>query len=332
MHRRMLAGLVAASALALTLTACSAPATENSSDPMDSPLNKYMASAWGGDLSEEEQQKRAEEQQAKTEEFVAACMKDEGFEYIPQPQTGMSFGSSDDYKPEDREWVSQYGYGMINSPGMNEPIDPDAEQWVDVNADYVASLSEAEQMAFYEALSGPQPTEEELSDPDFSWEYNWETAGCYGFAQHELEGDKGEDPYSAAQHKPLMDAMSTLYEDMMTSSDFTELDGAWSDCMADAGYPGFTTQGDAQTSISDDLNEYWESQGDNYLESDAVRGELGGKEIAVALADLGCREKTDYRAKQTAVSFALEEQFIQDHKAELDAFLADAEQFYGTGG
>ena len=38
------------------------------------------------------------------------------------------------------------------------------EEQVDPNADYVASLSESEQMAFYEALHGPMPDEDEMSE------------------------------------------------------------------------------------------------------------------------------------------------------------------------
>lgn len=333
MYRRTLAGIVAASALALTLTACSSSPSDTSTDPMDSPLNKYLAAAWGGDLSEEEQQKRMEEQQTKTEELVAACMKDEGFEYIPQPQTGMYMSSGDEYKPDDREWVSQYGYGAVNYPGMNEPVDPEAEEWVDVNADYVESLSEAEQAAFYESLHGPQPTEEEMSDPNFEWEYDPENAGCYGSAQSEINGDQANDPYSADEHKPLMDAMSKMYEDMATMPELTALDTAWVDCMADAGYPGFDAQFDAQNSIYEEQQKIWESAGEEGVNpDDPAFEELAEKEVAIALADLECREKTEYREKQTEISFKLEEDFIADHKAELEAFKADAEQFYGQGG
>ena len=46
----------------------------------------------------------------------------------------------------------------------------------------------------------------------------------------------------------------------------------------------------------------------------------------VALADLECREKTGFRAAYAEIQFALEEEFIADHKAELDALKAAAEQ------
>ena len=53
---------------------------------------------------------------------------------------------------------------------------------------------------------------------------------------------------------------------------------------------------------------------------------LGEKEIALALVDLDCREQTDYRERQADVQRQVEEQFIADHKAELDALVAASEQ------
>ncbi len=53
---------------------------------------------------------------------------------------------------------------------------------------------------------------------------------------------------------------------------------------------------------------------------------LGEEEVELALADLGCREETDYRQKAQDIQFELEEQFIADHESELEALRAAAEQ------
>lgn len=330
MHRPLV-GMIAASALILTLTACSSPA-ESSPGQELSPLGEYMSSAYGGDLSPQEQEKQMIEQSEKTEELVAECMTEEGFEYTPQPQSTGYMSTSDDYKPDSRDWVAQYGYGAVNYPGRDEAMDPD-EEWVDVNADYVESLSEGEMAAYYEALHGPQPTEEEMSDPNFEWEYDRENAGCYGSAQQEMQGNQGEDPYAADEHKSVVEAMDKLYADMESSPEVMELDAAWSECMADGGYPGFTKQFDAQNSIYEEQNKYYESLGEGEgIEDDPALEEIGEKEIELALVDLDCREKIDYRKKYAEVTYALEEQFIEDHKAELEAFRAASEQYYGQNG
>lgn len=54
--------------------------------------------------------------------------------------------------------------------------------------------------------------------------------------------------------------------------------------------------------------------------------ELGEREIALALVDLECREKTSFTKKSMEIQFALEEKFIAANKADLDAFKAAAEQ------
>ena len=53
---------------------------------------------------------------------------------------------------------------------------------------------------------------------------------------------------------------------------------------------------------------------------------LGEREIEIALVDLDCRTKTSYTEEALKIQFDLEERFIADNKAELEAFKAAAEQ------
>lgn len=321
MNRYRAAAALGSAFVLLALAGCSGSSPAPAADGSDSPLGKYMSSIWGGDLSEDEQMKKFEQDEKDREELVAQCMTEEGFDYIPATSTGsISFGSGDEWKPDDAEWVAQYGYGMVRYPGQDAQPEPETE-YVDPNQDYVESLSESERTAYYEALHGPQPTEEELSE-DGSYEWNWETAGCYGWAQHEMEG---ENPATSEEHKPIMDAINEFYTQTAESTQFAALDAAWSECMADAGQSGFERQQDAQMSMNDKLNEYYENQTE-WVEDDPALDELAEEEIALATVDLECREKTDYRAQQQKVSYALEEEFIAEHKAELDALKAAVEQ------
>jgi hypothetical protein len=316
---RPFAALASAALLALILTGCGAgPDADGAPDPADSPLSKYMMAIYGQSGDEEDWEKKAIEDNKETEELVAECMTEEGFEYIPQTQN-ISFGSSDEYDPESEEWVAQYGYGAVNWPGRDEQAEEEPVE--DPNQDYVTALSESEQAAYYESLWGPQPTEDELAE-DGSYTTTWEQQGCYGWASHEVQG---EDPMQLDEHKPLMDALQTFWESQATAPELSELDAEWAECMADGGEGGFSAQAEAQTSIHDEMNEYYESQTE-YVENDPELEEIGEREIALALLDLECREKTDYRAKAAKVMYALEEEFIADHKAELEALKADAEQ------
>lgn len=312
-------------ALVIGLGGCSLlPGAQAELDWEDSPLNSYLNSSAG--MSEEEMNDHFLAQQQEIEEHVAECMADEGFEYIPVDQSqygGVSFGS-DEWDPDSREWVEEYGYGAVNFPGRDEQPDPD-EQPVDPNQEYVASLSESEMAAYYETLYGPQPTEDEL-DEEGGYEYDPDNAGCYGSAQQEVTG---EDPYSSEEFKPIMDAINEFYTDVQNDPALSDLNAAWSSCMADAGYSGFTTQQDAQNSIYDEINAYYEGQTE-HVEDDPALAEIQEREIDLALADLECRESTDYRQQSLRLQFELEEQFVQEHKAELEALKAALQEQAGV--
>ncbi|WP_299951856.1 hypothetical protein [uncultured Modestobacter sp.] len=328
--RRTSAALSALTALALVLAGCSGSDDDPAATAeQDSPLTEYFNAVYGGDLSPEEQERQFAEQQAEREELVAQCMQDQGFEYTPDTQSSsFSAGDGTEWEPDDREWVSQYGYGAVESPFSDEG-QPEEQEYVDPNGDYVATLSESEQMAFYEALYGPQPTEEEAMSEEVSYEYDWETAGCQGSAQHEVEG---EDVSQSEEFKPLFDAINELYEGMASWPGMAELDAEWSACMDAAGHGGFATQVDAQNSVYDDLNEMYEStepteDGEMAAEPDqAARDALAEREVELALADLDCREETDYRDRATEISNEAEQQFVDDHESELEAMKAAAEQ------
>lgn len=319
MHRKTLRWAApAAVGLVFVLAGCTA--ADGSADSAEnSPLTEYFSAFYGGEMSEEEQQAQFEKQNKQREELVAQCMQDEGFEYIPAPST-MTFSSGTEWKPEDREFVAQWGYGAVKYPDADEQPDPE-QMTPDPNADYVTALSESEQAAYYKALYGPSPSEEEMSE-DGSYEYNWETAGCNGWADHEINGD---DPLQSDEFADLMDAVTKFYENAASLPAIADLDREWAACMDAAGYPGFAAQADAQNSIFDELNGMYENMTEAGPDQ-ATMDDIHKREVDLALADLDCRKETDYRAKYQKAQFDAEEQFIADHKTELEAMKAAAEQ------
>lgn len=328
--------VIAASALALTLAGCSAGGDGGGLTYEDSPLTKYLSSAYGGDLSAEEQQKQIDENQRKQEDLMAECMAEEGFEYQPYVIGARTVGTSDEeipWEPDEKDWVEKYGYGMVNNPYNEQASEEPDEVDVDPNQEYVESLSESEQNAYYETAYGVQPDEEELNE-DGSYEYKWEDAGCQGWAQHELQGD---DPWQSDDFADLRAKMDEFWTTTQDSAEFKALNTKWATCMDEAGEPGFAAQTEAQQSISDAQNKIYEAAyGDGTTEIDPEKvedptkspemKELGEREIELALVDLGCREKTSYTQESLKIQFALEEKFIKDNKADLEAFKAAAEQ------
>lgn len=317
MPRRLLVpALLGAAALVLAGCSSATPPASSQDDWANSPLGKIMAQVYGYSTDEKAMQARMDEQNAQTQELIAQCMSDEGFEYIPVESSG-SYSMGDPWETESEEWVAQYGYGAVDYPGRDDVQAP-SDVPPDPNQSYVESLSESEQQAYYAALNGAPPDESQLSD-DGSYEYDWRTAGCWGAAQNEVQG---EDPLQADANKPLMDAITRFYESSQNAPELADLDAAWASCMADAGEAGFTVQSDASQSIYDELNAYYEKQTEP-VENDPALDEIGQREIELALVDLSCRTETDYRAKAREVQYALEEQFVAENKAALDALLAD---------
>ncbi|MGC3953882.1 MAG: hypothetical protein QM804_06455 [Propionicimonas sp.] len=342
---RLLTPLIAA---ALLMTGCAvAPpgGTTGTTDgtmlaEKDSPLVKYLSFLFNPgnspDSSPAEQQAYRNEQEQRRQKVVAQCMTEQGFEYTPFVEGGgtVATGDSDEnpWRPDDRDWVEKYGYGATQNPYQDIP-EPEPNQQVDPNQAYVESLTEAEQTAYYDALNGkPREVAEGGSDDDApAWK--WEEAGCFGRAYHEIEG---KDPWQQEENKPIMAAIQKFFDGVQSGPEFAKLDADWAACMTDAGRPGFAKQPDAQDSIYQLTDQYWKDRSpkDDGSEQDDTLGtmkdpewaELADQEIPLALADLECREKTDYRQAQLRIRFAAEEEFITDHKAELDAFRKRVEQ------
>ncbi|MBY0689874.1 fimbrillin family protein [Microbacterium marinilacus] len=346
---RRLALVATTAALGLALTSCSGG--DDGLDYEDSPLNAYLSAGTDTDVDEDAWIEQAQADDLKREEAIAVCMTELGFEYTPFTGNYGYSSSSDgeEWKPDDRDWVSQYGYGAINYPGKDEDmaVVPEDEVETNPNDEYVSSLSESESTAYYEALNGPQPPEEAYEDENYDWDawYEDNGQGCWGDAQESLD-EVAEDPWSQEEFQPLVEAMTEFYDGVYSSPEVAELDAEWASCMADGGHAGFAKREEAQNSIYDEQNAFWEEQNAEYgdemgswteeewadfeKETESARkafeDELAEKEIALALVDLDCREKVDYDDELLRIQFEKEEQFVQDHKAELEAYKAAAEQ------
>ena len=304
------------------LTGCGGTGSPDDQETEQSPLSLYLNAVWGLDVSPEEQEKRFEQERAREEELVAQCMKDEGFEYTPNIPSGSSVAlDASVHEPEDRDWVAQWGYGAVDSP-LQQDGSVLAEEWVDPNADYVASLSESEQAAFHEALSGPSSPDEDVK---YGAQRTGETPGCQAWAYGEVNGP---DLAQSAEFAPLFEKINALYqEDPDTWPGIAELNSEWAGCMEAAGYPGFVNQMDAQASIYEKLDDASSSDPDDETAiDDAALKKIAGEEVELALVDLDCREQVSYRERHDQAQWMREDRFIADNKADLDALKNASEQ------
>lgn len=324
--------------VAATLTACSGgDGKQSGSTSADAeemgPLDEYMTAMWSG---EEWTQETYDAQALVREDLIAQCMAKEGFDYTPNPDNGTTVLSSDDDSGiawGSLEYAQTYGYGAIDWPGRAEQdaAFEEEELPVDPNWDYVQSLSDSEQEAYYATLYG-QPVYNDLDEGEDGevYEYNWEDNGCWGWAEHEQQMADG-DPSAAwadAEFEDLFNSMESVWSDSQTDPEMVALDAEWSSCMADAGHPGFASTNEAMNSIYDRQNEIWESASDpetgewidepTQADFDAIQAD----EIALATADWKCKDKVDYDARSRKVQFRIQQEFVDANKDRLDALVA----------
>jgi len=310
-------GVASIAATSLLLVGCTSPGGGSGGGGdltwEDSPLLEYSNAIYGGDRENEDYIAEANA----AEELIATCMADEGFEYIPVDQAQYYSFDDEDVDRDTEEWVAANGYGYNLTEEQQAEQDAQWEDFVDPNQDYVMSLSESEQTAYYEVLQGPQPTEEEMADPDFMYQQ----LGCYGEAYTAV---RGEQVYEKPEFKSIIDAMNELWEKQQDLPAVKAVNAAWSSCMADAGYPDLKTK-DAVYELMNAQSEEAYADGAEEI-SPEKRAEMRDYEIDLALADFHCAEEVDYQKVTLEAQFELEEQFIADNKSELDTMLAAAGQ------
>lgn len=232
---RLLAALLAA---VLALTACggggdddvasddaASDDTESDSTASDgfeyeSPLGEFLG--WStADFDAEDEQARFEEQERQVQEQIAECMREQGFEYIPidtSAQRAFFEDLEDGLEWGSKEWTEKWGFGVTTQRFSQNQVGPDlvGHTWdsfdqegpPDPNREYVESLSEDEQQAYYEALyggeddspipiweeEGREPTDEELAAFEEEWLENYQPTGCEPVAYEEIFdfGDEGD--------------------------------------------------------------------------------------------------------------------------------------------
>lgn len=316
---------------------CSGGDDSKAKEPAEGPLQKYMGALWD---EEEFTQEKMDKQALETEQLIAECMTKEGFEYTPSTNSGgVVYSTDDDNIPMQGtiEFAKEYGYGIVKSP-WEDQMPSGEDEYVDPNQDYLDSLSESERNAFYEALSGPMPTEEEMAEEQALLEEggsstapDWGSMGCSGAAYKESQENMSSAAaaYEDPEFTDLFEAMDAMWSDVYNeenpSPEITKINREWSDCMAEAGYADLTDPMAAQNTMYDEHNELGApaSEGGEYVEpSKAETAEFAKKEMALALADATCQKDTGYQKKQEKLTTDLEQKFVDEHKAALDAMIS----------
>jgi len=270
----------------------------------ESPLQAYDDMIWGTSDQGDHMRLMVAEHSHR-EQLIAQCMRDQGFEYRPHT-VDIIFDDARLWDPDNREWVSNYGYAIVNKP-WQEVVTPNP------NDDIIASLTESEHTAYQNALFGPPRTEQGFA--------GFETMGCYGWAWEEAAANRLWGANSD-EFAPLREAINRFRGDL--NAETTDADRDWAECMADAGFPGFSRQRDAQDHLLNEFTTLFGTTPDPI--SSARSASFSDREIEVALIDLACREETNFTIRQNAIRWEAEAQFVTDHRTALDALRSAYEQ------
>lgn len=331
--------------------------TENSSDDdAASPLTEYLGHSptstgfgFGGmAVATEDDREPTEEERRnfqRTEELTAECMRDEGFEYLPQSFDSMMSPSFVDeaYSLEPEEFARTYGYGISTLT-----FGGDVEESKDPNKEIRNALSDSAQEAYDQALWGDIGDEPVVLEDSggASVSVSPDDMGCSGKAYDEVYGDSEEATAAPEQNldkfEGLIDDVSALWERVRNDQRVVDASAAWANCMADGGYPDFETPDDANGSVFDKMMELQTSEDGDPSGSGAVKigpdmdvdpeklAELKEYELDLATVDYACQQE-HYLEVHNEVAFELEEEFLEANRAELERYRDQPAESGGRG-
>jgi hypothetical protein len=307
---------------ASAITEISTVETELAAQPVGrSPLDEYLSLVLGLGLSHDEQLSHFTAQNVRQEELTAQCMNNLGFDYAIYAQRNPVLTNDDLTRPlNDPDWLSQWGYGILESPNGAVQI-PIIERGTftenDPNIRIFETLSEGEQEQWLNALWG------EVTDVD---DYGFvldEVIGCIDIARESSQEFTPFSIFLTDEFAPLFNSWVEMT--WMLHEDISEADRDWASCMADAGFSGLYRQIDAEIGIHNAIVEVLADEDVSVELLDYFRE----REIETALADFNCRNLVNFAVRRAAHEHVVEAQFVNDHRLALAA-LRDAAEQRGT--
>jgi hypothetical protein len=269
--------------------------------------------------------------QRKVEDATVTCMKAAGFEYVavpPEQNAKSKFAEAFNLPPD--KFAEQYGYG-ISTIDWSKAGEDDSNP----NTKIRGALSAAAQKAYDKALNGPNATgngavviEGGKDGPSSSGQQDM---GCRGKAVKEVYGEnRGMD---FKKFDSLFKDIQALQKRIDTDQRVVDATSAWTDCMADAGHAGLKKVDDPREQIQQKLDTLTGNKPPakggpsktitgppSFDKVDSAKlSELRKSEIALAVADQKCKAG-GYDDAYKKVQYAAEKEFVDQHKAELEAY------------
>jgi hypothetical protein len=282
----------------------------------DAAISSVAANEGSGErISPVEWSDEARESERKIEDQIAACMRSEGFKYLPylyEPAREKSKFDQAYALPPD-EFAAQYGYGISTID-----FEISRQRGEDPNHAIRDALSSQGEKAYDKAMNGlagsaggfvvvPQEGAN-VKDADL---------GCRAKA---FQAEQSHLPYlNTGKFGSLIEDISALAKRIASDPRVSAAARQWSGCMADGGRTGMPKPADAPTEVGDRLDQL-KAGGKSPKNVDPTKlAELRRFEIETAKLDRRCR-KAGYNDAYKTTQYRLEEEFIKQHKAALDGY------------
>ncbi|MCL1800280.1 MAG: hypothetical protein FWG25_02790 [Promicromonosporaceae bacterium] len=231
--------------------------------------------------------------------YVANCLHEQGFEYIPG-LWGHGFAYHDysllSAPYGSREFVGIYGFGISNDFRFRMTRHWSPQPGLNPNEAILDAMSDGERAAYIEARWGPD-------------ERSW--GGCEGMAL-----DRHFLGVAPEQFASLNEELQTWHIAIDADEELAELNRRYVACMADAGESGFTDR----WALTGMLSEHWAPDGELAVRTSEERAAFREWEIAVAIADWDCRDELNYDDTRRAINIRHQYAFVDRHWAELEAW------------
>lgn len=319
--------LLVIAAIAVTASGC---ASGGDTTDAGSPLAEFLGEDDFVDFENNPEAARASaaERELVRQEAIAACMKEKGFDYIPQNSSNFNaFSGPQGIDYDSRGYAEKFGFGITTERYSQEEVGPELvghtyDQFEesfedDPNSQMVESMDESTRNAYHEALFGPESsfptfdpetmTDEELEELEIEPVY--EPQGC--------EGEAWSQDDTSKFYRDFSDEMQDIYEAIEGDPRLKEKEDETRACVAEKGYEfaGFNDE-DFWMSFDGELDEVDELlggfPGDDLTEEDfnsmtpeeldatfnqpreftdeakVLLGELQAEETAVAVAIWDC--------------------------------------------
>jgi len=296
------------------------------------PLDEFTTRIWGAADTQQAAQELSDQFHRFSEEYVAACMAEQGFTYIPNMARTTRVTITEGPVRGSREFAELYGFGLTANDGRGEvgggATSAYTDMGVDPNDALRAAMSQYELAAYNEALMGVLA--QALPDTESSGPADW---GCTGAATLAWENP---DPEFEAIHTEVESFLESVHIHPMMMA----LNSEWASCMTSQGFAGLANPEQTFREITEEwwIVQGWDTRAELSVDWDwaalpegppgpdaATIASFREREFALALADVSCREEVDFDQRSTEIGLELQQQFVAANLNELEAWATWAE-------